>query len=103
MSSDPEFRQSCLLLAANNCAAITSHNGHTAIRHSIMLVVYLLAAFALRRRGFGRLDFRSPRTTVSPSFAPLAAPLAPMYFAALRDGGSPIKLPWQGRPATAYR
>jgi hypothetical protein len=98
-----EFRQTCLLLAANNCAAINAHGGQPAIRHSVMLVVYLLAAFALRRRGLGRRDLRPSRTTVSPSFAPLAAMRAPFPLMARLVGGERTKSPIKGRLAIAYR
>jgi hypothetical protein len=102
MSPAQEFRQTCLLIAANNCAVIRTQSGHASTRHSIMLVVYLLAAFALRRNGFGRRDLRPSRTTISPSSAPLVTLRAFRSFMARQVGRCLVQATIKGRPTVAY-
>ena len=100
-----EFRQTCLLLAANNCSAIQTHGGSHATRHSITLVVYMLAVFALRRNGLARRVLRANRTTESPSL-PFSRPgnrHTPILLRASRVAGFPVPPHTQGRLAIAYQ
>jgi hypothetical protein len=103
MSPDEEFRQTCLLQAANNCAAIEGLQGPAAVRHAVMIVVYVLAACAMRRNGLAHRVLRSsnPRPA-HPSPFQLPKPQAPL-LAPMRFAGFSFQVHMKGRLAIAYQ
>jgi hypothetical protein len=103
MSPDEEFRQTCLLQGANNCAAIEGLQGPAAVRHAIMIVAYMLAACALRRNGLAHRVLRSSNhRPAHPSPFQLVKPHAPI-FAPLRFAGFSIQPPMKRRLAIAFQ